>query len=539
MGKISSTQARSPVLVCTDQKEDIPVLQSVLIEQGSDALICLDVADLCAKISDQAQAAFIRGVMLSAEDIDRITATLDAQPDWSDLPVILSVEGGAAAPAAVDAMSKLGNVLVLDCPFTPAALRSMLLVAFRSRERQRWIRDLTKECEHAVMALQESRDQLEQRIRERTNALEEKTSQLRLLTGELILSEQRERRRIAKVLHDNLQQILVSAKYRAATLGRSEDPTTKVAGREIEELVGEAIKESRTLGSELNPAVIREGDLRTAMEWLVSYMAAENSLPVELRMDENFGQLDENAKILLFESTRELLSNAARHGKAPNAEVRVHSRPDENMLQIDVLDQGAGFDPSALSKKGFGLWRVRSRLELVGGRLEINSSVGKGSRLSIMMPLPETTPVQTKSPAEISTPRSEKFVSSMIRLLIVDDHAVMRQGLSTSLGQEPDIAIIGEAADGKTALEKVRKLRPDVVLMDLGMPKMGGIEATKIIHSEMPGVRVIGLSMFEERERAYAMIEAGAVAYLSKSCSVDTLTSTIRRSVGKPELPVG
>ena len=109
----------------------------------------------------------------------------------------------------------------------------------------------------------------------------------------------------------------------------------------------------------------------------------------------------------------------------------------------------------------------------------------------------------------------------MIRILIADDHAVMRQGLSTSLGQEPDIAIVGEAADGKAAVEKTRNLHPDVVLMDLGMPKMGGIEATQIIHSEMPNTRVIGLSMFVEKERANAMFEAGAVAYLSKSCSVE------------------
>ncbi len=74
--------------------------------------------------------------------------------------------------------------------------------------------------------------------------------------------------------------------------------------------------------------------------------------------------------------------------------------------------------------------------------------------------------------------------------------------------------------------------------MDVGMPKMGGIEATRLIHSEMPNVRVIGLSMFEEQEQAHAMYEAGAVAYLSKSCSVDALTAAIRKCVGKPELRV-
>jgi CheY-like chemotaxis protein len=180
---------------------------------------------------------------------------------------------------------------------------------------------------------------------------------------------------------------------------------------------------------------------------------------------------------------------------------------------------------------------------LVGGSFEIQSALGRGSYFKITAPLEKSAARVSCAPAADSRrqagaaiPRMEKPVSGTIRVLIADDHAVMRQGLSTSLGQEPDIAIVGEAADGEMALERTRSLRPDVVLMDLGMPKMSGVEATSKIHSEMPKVRVIGLSMFEEKESAKAMFEAGAVDYLSKSCSVDALTSAIRRCVGKPEL---
>jgi DNA-binding NarL/FixJ family response regulator len=123
-------------------------------------------------------------------------------------------------------------------------------------------------------------------------------------------------------------------------------------------------------------------------------------------------------------------------------------------------------------------------------------------------------------------------ISSTIRVLIADDHSVMRQGLSGALNQEPDMVIVGEAVNGSKAVECARTLNPDVILMDLGMPEMSGLEATQKIHSEMPKIRVIGLSMFDEIETAPVMIKAGAVAYLNKSCSIEELTATIRRCMG-------
>jgi DNA-binding NarL/FixJ family response regulator len=137
-----------------------------------------------------------------------------------------------------------------------------------------------------------------------------------------------------------------------------------------------------------------------------------------------------------------------------------------------------------------------------------------------------------KDSAKFSDSQPTNTANSTIRVLIADDHAIMRQGLSGALKQEPDMVIVGEAVNGCKAVESARKLNPDVILMDLGMPEMGGVEATQMIHSEMPKVRVIGLSMFDDMENASIMIEAGAVAYLNKTCSFEELTSTIRRCMG-------
>ena len=186
-------------------------------------------------------------------------------------------------------------------------------------------------------------------------------------------------------MHDHLQQLLVSAKYRVASLSQMEDPTVKVAAQEIEELLSEVIEASRSLTSELSPAIIREGGLRTGMEWLVSFMAAQNALSVRLSMSEDFDGIEDNTKVLLFDSTRELLTNAVKHGKVHSADVSVR-RIGVN-LEIVVEDRGAGFAPASLKKQnGFGLFRIHNRLELIGGRMEVDSAPGKGSRFAIIVP---------------------------------------------------------------------------------------------------------------------------------------------------------
>ncbi len=121
-----------------------------------------------------------------------------------------------------------------------------------------------------------------------------------------------------------------------------------------------------------------------------------------------------------------------------------------------------------------------------------------------------------------------------IRVLVVDDHQIIRQGLALLLEGEKGIMVVGEAGDGAEALEAARKLRPDVVLMDVTMPKLNGMEATRLVVAEMPSVRVIGLSMHDDADMASSMLGAGAVAYVNKSGPAQELVAAIRTAAARP-----
>ncbi|WP_407891325.1 response regulator [Lacticaseibacillus sp. N501-2] len=118
----------------------------------------------------------------------------------------------------------------------------------------------------------------------------------------------------------------------------------------------------------------------------------------------------------------------------------------------------------------------------------------------------------------------------MIKVLLVDDHEMVRLGVSTYLGVMPDIEVVGQATDGQEGLDQALALRPDVILMDLVMPHMDGIEATQKILKAWPQARIIILTSFIDDEKVYPAIEAGAASYILKTATAEEIANAIRQT---------
>lgn len=396
------------------------------------------------------------------------------------------------------------------------------------------------------------KEELEREVSRRTAELAETVDQLRTLALQLSETENRERRRLAEILHDDLQQLLAAANMHLDKLKSYID--TKQHGRipVIRDILAQAIKISRSMSHELSPAVLYRGNLNAIFDWLASHKLEHHDLSVTVTMPVNLQIESDPLRVFLFRAVQELLFNVVKHAGTAEAAISVELQKNDTLL-VTVADEGRGFDPETLfgsaagkTGSGFGLFSIRERLHLLGGSLTVTSSPGHGSRFTIRLPLhgidtlslpfPSATrekdtaasPLPANAGADAAAPRKQP-----IRIVLADDHETIRHGLEVLLREEEDLEIVGLAGNGIEAVRLAGELRPDVMVMDMTMPEMDGIEATGSIARQWPEVAIIVFSMHEDREIANTALAAGAKAYCSKAEHTEKLLDAIREFGGR------
>jgi len=396
----------------------------------------------------------------------------------------------------------------------------------------------------AEEALRDLNANLEAEIAARTAVAEGRARALRRLARELNEAEHRERTRLAKLLHDDLQQLLLAAKLRLPVLAEGDPDQIEEHVGKIDELLGTCLITSRNLSHELSPPILQCGTLSEVMDWLAEWFGEKHGLAVVVDVPAELCPVPEHLRVFFFQAAREMLTNVAKH--SGSMEARVELRCDYESLTVQIEDEGDGFDPDAIElhlerPEGFGLFNIQERLEAFGGRLEMDNTPRGGARFRMIVPVVEVagpaadTAEVDRGEAAAMVPPARRSPDGAVRLLVVDDHAVVREGFVGLLGLQPDFEVIAEADDGQQAVEQAEALRPDAILMDVDMPTMNGVEATRRIKGRQPGVVIVGLSLHDEEGVARAMLEAGADAYISKNSPGKDVVEAVRRAWRRQE----
>ncbi len=379
---------------------------------------------------------------------------------------------------------------------------------------------------------------------ETNEALRVTESSLRQLSGRLLQLQDEERRRIARDLHDTTGQKIAALSMsldRVARLLDTRKPERQEAlneGRDIVRMIGEEI---RTLSYLLHPPLLDESGLGSAIRWYAEGFQKRSGIQLTVNISPDLGRLSTEVEMALFRVVQESLTNVHRYSGSPDAEINVVGTPDA--VNLEVVDHGKGIEAGTARVKvegiaalGVGIPGMRERLRQLGGQLEVDFG-RDGTRVSASVPFKKAKAADTAEEFEIAVVASTNGKSNgdttsssdmRRRILIADDHEVMRRGVRGLLESHDEWAVCGEAFEGREVVVKSRELRPDLIIMDINMPGLTGIDAAQQIRKENPAAKILFFSVHESAQTVREVVNVGAQGYVAKSRAGHDLVDAVR-----------
>jgi len=336
-------------------------------------------------------------------------------------------------------------------------------------------------------------------IRKQNAVLEQYMSQIERIT----LAE--ERNRLSSELHDTVGHAYTSIIMGMETLRN--ELATEIGLKRLDSLLEMGRKSIEDVRGYLHQmdSSCQSLSLIQSLQNLGAEFQEYAQVNVSFRAFGEEYQLSRQARIAFIRCLQESLTNAVRHGQGTEIIVSLHF--DQQYTRLEVQDNGNG---NVEWQEGFGINAMKERAMNLQGQLSVYTKPDQGMLVICTIP------------------RQTEIKDELIRLLIVDDQPFVRESLSTLLDRYEDLNVVGMAEDGNQAIDLCGRLQPHVVLMDLDMPHMDGVEATQKIKQQWPHIRVLIFTSFQDTEQALDSLRNGADGFLLKSIETLELANTIR-----------
>jgi CheY-like chemotaxis protein len=388
---------------------------------------------------------------------------------------------------------------------------------------------------------------------EANEALKSNEQSLRELSARLLQLQDEERRYLARDLHDITgQKLAVQSMTLSGVLSRlssSLDDETRQALSESLVWNKEVAEEIRTLSYLLHPPLLDELGLSSAARWYASGFTKRTGIQIDVDIPSDLQRLSPDAEVAIFRVLQESLTDVHRYSGSEKARIRINSNGEA--IKVQVEDYGKGIKPaksksaqSAVERLGVGIQGMTERMRQLGGKLEITSSPNRGVLVTATIPLSSrkiAAPAPSSNGRNTPVPHSELSEATnghrKKRILIADDHEMLRRGVRNTLQTQPDLEICGEAVNGQDAVEKVKALRPDLVILDINMPVLNGLAAVRQILRHQPQTKILVFSVHDSDQTKREIHAAGAHGFISKGKDAQDLLRIVREVLERSSQP--